>query len=184
MARHYDGRIVWVPAQIDELSELWKLGWTSGQIGTKMGFSRSSIIGKAQRLGLTKSHPHPKCVPHDSRLGGRKVGGPSVGAALATSKINRGEPRKVTLAMVSSAEKVSPMPQRPFPTPAPVVHKRRGPTPFLFSLPSQCHRPLWGPGNVPLDEKMICGNPVVAGSSYCEECLPLMSQPVPGRKRA
>lgn len=48
------------------------------------------------------------------------------------------------------------------------------PVPFLKSRDSQCKFPLWGPND---DLKLVCGEPVQEGSSYCPTCHARCRQP-------
>ena len=46
------GEILWSEALVARLSELWMSGTTSGEIGRRLGISRSAVMGKLKRLGL------------------------------------------------------------------------------------------------------------------------------------
>jgi len=46
------GEFDWTPAIVEHLSTLWLSGITGGEIGHRLGVSRSSVMGKLRRLGL------------------------------------------------------------------------------------------------------------------------------------
>jgi len=46
------GEILWSEALVARLSELWLSGTTGGEIGRRLGISRSAVMGKLRRLGL------------------------------------------------------------------------------------------------------------------------------------
>jgi GcrA cell cycle regulator len=46
------GETLWSEALVARLSELWLSGTTSGEIGRRLGISRSSVMGKLRRLDL------------------------------------------------------------------------------------------------------------------------------------
>ena len=46
----------WTPARIAMLTELWERGDTATEIATRMGGTRSTVLAKARRLGLTKKN--------------------------------------------------------------------------------------------------------------------------------
>ena len=45
----------WTPAAVEELKRLHAAGRTGGQMAKALGFTRASILGKMQRLGLNQS---------------------------------------------------------------------------------------------------------------------------------
>jgi GcrA cell cycle regulator len=49
----------WTSARTDQLRELWGAGYSASQCGTALGISRSAIIGKCSRLGISHSHTQP-----------------------------------------------------------------------------------------------------------------------------
>ena len=48
----------WTPETIKELKRLWNKGFTTVEIGNRLGMSKNAIVGKAHRLGL-ESRPSP-----------------------------------------------------------------------------------------------------------------------------
>lgn len=54
----YRQLIVWTPENVDTLKELVSAGHSARIIGERMGTTRSSVLGKAQRLGLSLAKEH------------------------------------------------------------------------------------------------------------------------------
>ena len=44
--------MIWTPAAITQLTELWNSGLPTGEIGRRMGCTKNCVIGKAHRLQL------------------------------------------------------------------------------------------------------------------------------------
>lgn len=44
----------WNPQRLEMLARLWERGDTATQIGAALGISRSAVLAKARRLGLTR----------------------------------------------------------------------------------------------------------------------------------
>ena len=48
----------WTKKRVDKLTRLWEKGISAREIAEKIGeVSRNAVIGKANRLGLSKKHP-------------------------------------------------------------------------------------------------------------------------------
>ena len=43
----------WTPERVAELTTLWEEGVTAAEMGRRIGVSKSAIIGKVHRIGLT-----------------------------------------------------------------------------------------------------------------------------------
>lgn len=56
---HWNQIIAWNPEQVAELRALWAEGLSTRLIGLRMGISKNSVIGKANRLHLS---PRPSPV--------------------------------------------------------------------------------------------------------------------------
>jgi GcrA cell cycle regulator len=52
MRKPNPGETLWSDALVERLSELWLSGTTSGEIGRRLGISRSAVMGKLRRLDL------------------------------------------------------------------------------------------------------------------------------------
>jgi GcrA cell cycle regulator len=52
MRRANPGETLWTEALVARLSELWLSGTTSGEIGRRLGITRSAVMGKLRRLDM------------------------------------------------------------------------------------------------------------------------------------
>lgn len=48
----------WTPDQITQLTQLWREGLSTAEIGKRLGISKNAVVGKAHRLHLA-SRPSP-----------------------------------------------------------------------------------------------------------------------------
>jgi GcrA cell cycle regulator len=48
----------WTPEQITQLTQLWREGLSTAEIGKRLGISKNAVVGKAHRLHLD-SRPSP-----------------------------------------------------------------------------------------------------------------------------
>lgn len=55
----------WTSTRVDELRQLWADGYSAAQCAVAMGVSRSAIVGKVTRLGISHSH-NPDYEPKSS----------------------------------------------------------------------------------------------------------------------
>lgn len=53
----------WTPAAVKQLTTLWRVGHSAGQIAAKLNCSRSAVCAKLQRLGLKRGHKPPTAKP-------------------------------------------------------------------------------------------------------------------------
>ena len=51
------GDFDWPDAAVTQLRQLWAEGHSTAEIGRRMGLSKNSVIGKADRLGLNRPNP-------------------------------------------------------------------------------------------------------------------------------
>lgn len=49
----------WSPERVAIVSRMWLAGHTSGEIARRLGVSRSTVMGRVRRLGLTRNPSHP-----------------------------------------------------------------------------------------------------------------------------
>ena len=139
------GEILWSEALVARLSELWMSGTTSGEIGRRLGISRSSVMGKLRRLGLL-------CNDHRALL-----------------------PRRVNIQLSTDFSTVTNRPQKrphsrnkrpvtdfviPPPPPPPPAY---GTLNLLDLRHNSCR---WPEGERP--DYRFCGRPKAGESSYCE----------------
>ena len=59
---------IWTPERITQLSQLWKDGLSTAEIGRRIGVTKNAVVGKAHRLLLTP-RPSP-LLPRPPRLVG------------------------------------------------------------------------------------------------------------------
>jgi GcrA cell cycle regulator len=137
------GETLWSDALVARLSELWLSGTTSGEIGRRMGISRSSVMGKLRRLDLLcRDRPGMPAVRRPARL------------------------------LLKSSEQVSKRTnKRPLPPPVPIPVAPPPPLPPIGSFDllelrhGHCRWPSDGDG----PRWTFCGAPQAFDSSYCSE---------------
>lgn len=119
----------WTDDHIKVVSTLWQEGKSAIEIAriTSLGLSRSAIIGKLHRLGLSDRRPVVRTRP-------------------------RKEPA-VIAAVVARA-------------PIGFIGK---PVRFLDRRPFECSY-IISPDDVGISEKLVCGQSVVLGQSWCPDC--------------
>lgn len=54
MARIKGSNFTWSNEEVGQLTELWKAGYSAGQIAKLMDKSRSAVLGKIFRLQITR----------------------------------------------------------------------------------------------------------------------------------
>ncbi|MHA1550017.1 MAG: GcrA family cell cycle regulator [Alphaproteobacteria bacterium] len=80
----------WTSTRIAKLKKLWEKGLSTTEIGTKLGFSKNAVVGKAHRLGLKSRQATTKKIK-------RKI----------APKISKGAPAKNIRENSSSENKTS-----------------------------------------------------------------------------
>ena len=55
---------VWNENRIEALANLWKEGWSTAEIGRRLGVTKNAVVGKAHRLSLS---PRPSPVKSSGR---------------------------------------------------------------------------------------------------------------------
>lgn len=158
--------VPWTNSQEQTLADMWADGKSLGMIAGVLGFTRSAVAGKMQRLRLDKrptaervKRIFPPCKPRAKRIS------------------------QATARQRPSAPILRALPDIPYDGPLVTIDHLGeinapdgpGPVALLKLRPSHCRRPLWGvvkPATV--DGFMFCGAPTVGGS-YCASCAPKMS---------
>jgi GcrA cell cycle regulator len=147
MRRANPGEILWSEALIARASELWLAGFTGGEIGRRLGLSRSAIMGKLRRLGLLRNDRRPR-VPI------RRA------ARLQAIPVPKPAPRKVP----------NKRNKRPLPPPEPYQAPPPPPVPPIGSfglLDLRAGHCRW-PGPEDRAPWTFCGAPQLFDSSYCK----------------
>lgn len=152
--RHESG---WTEPRVARLKELWKEGFSAGQIADdlKGGVTRNGVIGKLHRLGLSERHG----------AGGSKPVGAGLASAINSraSRKPRANPKPVRVAADASRTYAQPAPVAL--PPEPVVQAE----PLmltLLELPGHgCKWPIGAPAPV----QRFCGHRRHGETPYCQE---------------
>lgn len=131
----------WTDERVDRLKRLWLEGRTAEQIARELknGISRSAVLGKVHRLGLSAGRPGR--VPAASR--------PGTPRARVERSVTRPVKRAATDAPALSFESAPDLPSR-------------GMT-ILTVKPGQCRWPYGDPADAGFS---LCGRPVARGA-FC-----------------
>lgn len=153
----------WTPEAEAALRKLYAEGLSSSQIAEQIGCpSRNAVIGKVHRLGILRPAKVAKPSP------AKGVAAPKKSKALPPDGAAHREERRERFQAV--ADKALERFDAAVPvTPEPVRFLDRG----LF----QCAMPQPGWESAPVAEKMVCGQPVQAGTSWCPACLKIVAAP-------
>lgn len=153
----------WTPDAEAALRKLYAEGLSSSQIAEQIGCpSRNAVIGKVHRLGIHRPAKVAKPAPV------KVVAAPKKSKALPPDGAAHREERRERFQAV--ADKALER----FDAAVPVA---RDPVRFLERGLFQCAMPQPGWDDVPVTEKMVCGQPVQAGTSWCPACLKIVAAP-------
>lgn len=135
---------------------LWDEGWSTAEIGRRIGVSKNAVVGKARRLDFPPrpSPIHRSGEPRPPRP--RRVGKVSLPALASTIVAERPAP----------VLKIAP---KPLPPPQPVIPKPRIPC-------------CWPIGEPKTDSFRFCEVPSVGGKPYCAEHMRVAYVPVRDRR--
>lgn len=159
---------IWTGDKIAQLRRLREEGNSFSRIAQVLGCrSRSAVIGKAHRLGLKsaqRSEAMAASVPTLSSPAKQNVRPQNIARKAARKAEERREMfNEIADQALGKFEQVVP------PSAKPVRFLDRG----LF----QCAMPQPGWDATPVAEKMVCGAPVVSGTSWCRHCLTIVGVP-------
>ena len=152
------GNIPWSEADVAKLRDMAAKGMTSREIARELGegFTRNSVIGKTQRLGIWLGRPKPS--EPEQLIEPEPVVEPS---PIPTATIYHLKPKMV----------VRRLPVEP---PKPTNNQV-----FLMALtPNMCRFPVNGDG----EKTLFCGDPTESGS-WCSDHRKRVFVPKPGVKR-
>jgi len=54
---------VWTPDRVEQLAHLWRQGYSTAEIGRRLGLTKNAVVGKAHRLELNPRPSPLKIVP-------------------------------------------------------------------------------------------------------------------------
>ena len=133
----------WNDERIAELAKMWREGRSASQVARKLGgVSRSAVIGKVHRLGISG-----RSLPSRPRSTG-------------------GRPPNVVRASPGGALRKPMAPRPPRPSPAPMVVFEVPATATILTLvEDSCRWPIGDPGEASFG---FCGRPRLGGGSYCQ----------------
>lgn len=142
--------MAWTEEKVKRLKELWKKGYSTGEIGRMIGVSKNAVVGKAHRLGLD-SRPSPIKPDRDSQGVKEKI--------KPKEKIKETAKKPEKLKGKEAGEKGSAEPK-----------KDSGVRPDGISLleltKSSCR---WPQGDPKEKGFSFCGKPAIEGRPYCME---------------
>jgi GcrA cell cycle regulator len=143
----------WNTETIERLRGLWAEGYSTAEIGRRMGISKNAVVGKAHRLNLP-SRPSPIRREPGGRASRppqpRRVTGPTL-------------PPLATAAAPAATEAAAPTPVEAM-LREPAVRNTPRPA-WRSTRPLTCSWPLGEPGTASF---RFCDDDAVAGKPYCE----------------
>jgi GcrA cell cycle regulator len=153
----------WNAETIERLRGLWAEGYSTAEIGRRMGISKNAVVGKAHRLNLP-SRPSPIRREPGGRSSRppqpRRVTGPTL-PPLATAGGPAGNvPEAVEPAPVTAVEAVLREPVLR----EPVVRNTPRPA-WRSTRPLTCSWPLGEPGTASF---RFCDDDALPGKPYCD----------------
>lgn len=152
----------WTDQALAELRRLHAGGFSFSQIAAAIGCpSRNAVIGKANRIGLVRAQQpeKPKALAVAHRARSKKLP-PDL---PATREERRQRFQSIADQAVDRFERT--------------VAPSAKPVRFIERGHFQCAMPQPGWDEVAVTEKMVCGAPVVAGTSWCAACLQIVGVP-------
>lgn len=158
--------INWTEEVITDLSSMWTAGMSSSQIAAKLvnkyrdAFTRSAVIGKIHRLGLTRS-PSMNSAARKTAAKKRHERERKATGALAPTRVRKPNSFTVTSPLTGLFVPGRELPRAPIPVedvpPADLVK-------FAALTDQQCR---WIYGDPKEPSHGYCGKPVVPGLSWC-----------------
>jgi GcrA cell cycle regulator len=144
----------WTSERVAQLKGCIGAGLTCSQIAAEIGVTRNAVIGKMNRLGLSRPKDTPTLTLPRGR--GREWEG-------AEPKRAAGRARNVTRLFTQHRIFVELPPAPPAQAEATSIHNGRGCS-FLELSPGKCRWPISEPGAA---DFCFCGNAQVEGLPYC-----------------
>ncbi len=158
----FTNRGTWSSERIEELKRCFQAGLSSSQIAREMGVTRNAVIGKMNRLGL--SRPRDTATRQLEQKRAAKLARPK------RPRLHIFAQREMLTAAFSSP---------PILGESIAIHEGRGCT-LLELGHGKCRWPIDGPGG---EDIFFCGNEPVPGLPYCAGHARLAYRPT-GRPRS
>jgi GcrA cell cycle regulator len=134
----------WPPERVERLKSLINAGFSCSQIANQIGVTRNAVIGKMNRLGL--SRPKDRLAPRTRE------------SEASERKRAAWRPRVVPPRMLLA------LPREPVPRPQDIAILNGRGCSFMELGPAQCRWPINEPGAANF---CFCGNQPVEGLPYC-----------------
>lgn len=157
----------WTEQKIGQLRADWAEGYSTPEIGRRLGVSKNAVIGKARRIGLparkspilqTNDGDHVRTGRPRSHKAKPKSELPVQVAAATLAPL---------VALVPSLPEPPKMPDRPVASPAAILRFVSG------NVASHQYPPerkcCWPLGELRTPEFRFCGDPVTRPNPYCDE---------------
>jgi hypothetical protein len=140
----------WTDEKKQKLLDLWAEGKTGAQVANELGVSRNSVLGQLHRMGIKRGRVKAK----DTLIAAPK------------------------LSPVPPPERRYALPPKPAPQPKPDVRpiaqgwpKPVTPTAVRFLDRGRMQCAMILDSNTTIENRMVCGAPVVPERSWCPACL-------------
>jgi hypothetical protein len=161
-----DPALPWTQERIDQLKRMHADGSTASEIAAALGrVTRNAVIGKIHRLGLHRSvAKKPVAVAPLKAVDPQRIH-PGYIARKASKKAE--ERHEAFLAIADKALDRFDA----------AVTPSGNPVRFLDRGHFQCAMPQPGWDDATVTHKMVCGQPVQAGTSWCPACLKIIAAP-------
>jgi len=156
----FTNRATWSSERIDQLKRCFQAGLSSSQIAREMGVTRNAVIGKMNRLGL--SRPKDALAKHQDHKRAAKLA----------------RPRRMRLNIFAQRVMLTTAYPDQLLGEAIPIHEGRGCT-LLELGHGKCRWPIDGPG---ADDVFYCGNEPLPGLPYCAGHARIAYRPT-GRQR-
>jgi hypothetical protein len=139
----------WTQEQIDFAIDLWRQGVSGSIIGSRLGRSRCSVLGKLHRMKVTSARPTRVQRPNSTRIARKER-----------------HKKRLAEAMAQPASPLAKIMAEPWtPRPLPVVPKAQQRS-LVDLADDQCR---WPCTDAP--PHLFCAGPRVPGASYCPDHL-------------
>lgn len=153
--------MTWTQSKIDQMLDLWSLGYSATQIAEKIDLpSRNAVVGKIRRLRMRGmdiawrqtsgiNRRRGECLPNSRRW------------QAYDRRTYRPEPQE----QVQRSPVLKILARQPINRPSPNL----GNVLFVEAQSHQCRFMSAHPRDLPIEQVLVCGETVQAGSSYCPD---------------